>query len=309
MANNKEQNLLWSRSAGRCSVCREVLTRDLADGDSIILGEMCHIVGKNKGSARYDSVLTDKERKSYSNLILMCPTHHRIIDKSEGEFTVEKLKQLKEKHEVWVSECLSKRNPDSDEVVYSDFIDTITIMLKLEEWDAFIDGAVRNIIHYDFVASQYVLNEKLLKTIWPTRKDKLKGVIVELIGAFDRFMTNYLGNVEVRGEYFCPNLAYKRIPNNPNFSNLEKEEGIWSDTNCWLLCDYVNKLNNYASSVRQFSNPLYFLKMGKFLLIDSLGYRFDGESTSFDPAGVDIVKKLDGLGYKTTIGIMLKITT
>ncbi|MEA1972366.1 MAG: hypothetical protein U9N34_03605 [Candidatus Cloacimonadota bacterium] len=295
---DKDQKMLWGRSAGMCSWCKAKLTIDDGAGDPATVGAMCHIVGEKDGSARYNSNLTDDERNSYSNLILMCSHHHDIIDKDDKIHTIEKLHILKNDHEVWVAETLGNQNPDPDEMVYSNLIDTITIMLKLEQWSWFVDHAVRNLVHHDFVDAQGVLNKKLLGTIWPENKPELKDAIVELLNAFDKFMVNYLSNAELRDNFFGRNLTYKRIYPNPDYYKYKEKEDRWADINFWLLCDYTNKLNNYASAVRQFSNPLYFRIVGKFLIEDEMGHRFGGINTIFDPVNEDVVKKLDELGYK-----------
>lgn len=67
---------------------------------------MAHIEGENPGAARYNANMTDEERNNYQNLILLCPTHHTIIDKDESEYTVGKLKQIKKDHEKWIQDSL-----------------------------------------------------------------------------------------------------------------------------------------------------------------------------------------------------------
>lgn len=60
-------------------------------------GEICHIEGERPGSARYRPDMTAIERHDYENLILLCPSHHKLIDDLEpGYFTVEILKGMKE---------------------------------------------------------------------------------------------------------------------------------------------------------------------------------------------------------------------
>ena len=44
------------------------------------MGEMAHIAGKNKGSARYDNSMIDSQRNGYDNLILLYPNCHVKID-------------------------------------------------------------------------------------------------------------------------------------------------------------------------------------------------------------------------------------
>ncbi len=296
---DKDQKILWGRSAGMCSLCRVKLTFEDGNSDPATVGAMCHIVGEKEGSARFNSNLTIEERNSYSNLILMCSHHHDIIDNDETTYTIEKLHIIKNEHESWVNENLANQTPDPDEMVFSDLIDTITVLLKLESWPWFVDHAVRNLVHEDYVHAQGILNRKLLGSIWPEKKPELKNSIIELLESFDRFMSNYLSNVELRRDkFFGRDLTYRRIYPNPEYHEYKEKEDMWADINFWLLCDLTNKLNNFASMVRKFSNPMYFRITGKFLIEDQLGHRSGGKNTIFDPVDVNILERLNGLGYE-----------
>jgi hypothetical protein len=60
------------------------------------LGQVCFIRGNRSGAARYDPRMTDEERNSFDNLILLCPKHHEWIDRREPKrFTVEVLSAMK----------------------------------------------------------------------------------------------------------------------------------------------------------------------------------------------------------------------
>jgi hypothetical protein len=107
-----QQKLLWGKSASRCAICREILHKPDIDGKDYTIGEMAHIEGENPGAARYNASMTDEERNNYQNRILLCPTHHTIIDKDENEYTVEKLKQVKKDHEKWVEDSLRSQLPE-----------------------------------------------------------------------------------------------------------------------------------------------------------------------------------------------------
>lgn len=107
----KSIKLLWSNAAGRCSFtgCGERLTVDQAgEAAPYTLGEMAHIKGKRKGANRYDKKQTAEQRDSYGNLILLCPTHHTLIDKPENEkeYTVDILLEMKMVHERSISKRL-----------------------------------------------------------------------------------------------------------------------------------------------------------------------------------------------------------
>jgi len=65
-----------------------------------LTGEVCHIKGVRPGSARYEPGQTDVERHAYANLVLMCPTHHTVIDDDDEAYTVERLCKIKATHEA-----------------------------------------------------------------------------------------------------------------------------------------------------------------------------------------------------------------
>lgn len=87
-----------------------------------LTGEVCHIKGARPGSARYDACQTDVERHAYANLVLMCPTHHTVIDDDEGAYTVERLWNMKAAHEA-----RSAPIPDADAAAVAQlFIQPVT---------------------------------------------------------------------------------------------------------------------------------------------------------------------------------------
>jgi hypothetical protein len=74
----------------------------------------CHIVARSKGGPR-SGALSSREVDQYKNLILLCPTHHKLVDDQAKEYTAEALRTLKREHEEWVDETLEWRAkmPDS----------------------------------------------------------------------------------------------------------------------------------------------------------------------------------------------------
>lgn len=110
----RDQKILCVRSGGRCAIpeCRkEIIIKTPGDRESFI-GEMAHIKGEKEGAARFDPNMTDKERNSYDNLILVCGNHHKTIDDQKNTYTVEKLVEIKKQHEEWVRKELSGKVMD-----------------------------------------------------------------------------------------------------------------------------------------------------------------------------------------------------
>lgn len=81
------------------------------DGISIV-SKICHIAAASKEGPRFDKTMTDDDRRSFDNLILLCDEHHVIIDNKENEkkYPVTLLKTWKAEHEKKIIELLSSKN-------------------------------------------------------------------------------------------------------------------------------------------------------------------------------------------------------
>jgi hypothetical protein len=107
---NKTIKRLFALSGNQCAFpnCETQLVNEKhAKGSNI-----CHIEAKNKGGERYNPDMTDKERDDYPNLILLCIQHHDETDDVQ-EYTVEKLKQMKQGHEIDMAKKLSPQQHTS----------------------------------------------------------------------------------------------------------------------------------------------------------------------------------------------------
>lgn len=68
--------------------------------DAVLVGEIAHIEGALPDSARFNSMMSNEQRRGYDNLLLLCATHHTVIDRDAKQWTVARLKDLKHKHEA-----------------------------------------------------------------------------------------------------------------------------------------------------------------------------------------------------------------
>lgn len=71
------------------------------DGKSII-SKICHIEAASVEGARYNSNMSDDDRRHFDNLILLCDECHTIIDnkENESEYPVTLLKKWKKDHDA-----------------------------------------------------------------------------------------------------------------------------------------------------------------------------------------------------------------
>lgn len=89
---------LFAVSQNRCAFpkCNQPLVES-ASGK--VVGRVCHIKAARPGGPRYDDAQDEKARHAFSNLILMCPVHHDVIDADPTAYTVERLESMKSDHE------------------------------------------------------------------------------------------------------------------------------------------------------------------------------------------------------------------
>lgn len=101
------RKLLWGRSGSLCAMCRhQLIMEGTPVDDESIVGDECHIVSALPGGPRYDPDFNQGQVDDYSNLLLLCRVHHKLIDDQEMTYTAALLRNLKANHETWVSEQL-----------------------------------------------------------------------------------------------------------------------------------------------------------------------------------------------------------
>jgi len=106
----KDRKLLWGRSANRCSICKtELVILKTENDDDSIIGEECHIVSKKENGPRFRNNFELAKADNYSNLVLLCRIHHKIIDDQVNEYSEETLLKIKEQHEKWICEKLNEK--------------------------------------------------------------------------------------------------------------------------------------------------------------------------------------------------------
>lgn len=106
--NNKY--LLWVLSAGRCQYrgCNKSLREDILTKKNFNQSYIAHIVADQPGGPRGDSTRSPQLADDITNLILLCDSHHRLVDKVEVAAHPESLLlEMKKEHEDRI-----KRNTD-----------------------------------------------------------------------------------------------------------------------------------------------------------------------------------------------------
>ncbi len=98
----KNRKILWTRAGNQCAFpgCRQDLVEQVQDdGHDIVVGEEAHIVPRSRKGPRGSEPIPQEGVHSYTNIILLCPTHHKIVDKKPQIYTKQYMIDIKSAHE------------------------------------------------------------------------------------------------------------------------------------------------------------------------------------------------------------------
>lgn len=104
--SDKDLKKLWGLAAGICSRpgCGQDCIVFVDANDPTVIGEMAHVIAQSPTGPRGKP---GGGPDTYENLVLLCPSDHRLVDKAPpGQFTEAVLHRWKEEHEAWVRERL-----------------------------------------------------------------------------------------------------------------------------------------------------------------------------------------------------------
>jgi hypothetical protein len=88
---------LFAHSGNECAF--EGCDHPLIDTHSNFVAELCHIEAAEIGGERFNPSMTNEDRRTRENLILLCHRHH-IETNDVARFPVKRLKEIKAKHEA-----------------------------------------------------------------------------------------------------------------------------------------------------------------------------------------------------------------
>lgn len=151
-------------------MCELTLFRALDNGESGTIGKIAHIVGEKEGSARYTDELTLEERNSPDNLMLLCGTHHDMVDNYESEYSVDDLHKIKKAFLAKLAAVFQQRVID---VTFAEL--EVTILYLISNSDARYEGSLEIITPYEKIRKNALSgeNESLLK-MGLTRENQLE---------------------------------------------------------------------------------------------------------------------------------------
>ena len=105
--SQKTLKILFGLSGNQCAhpKCTNNVIEPATDkSDAAVIAQICHIYAISDDGPRGKAGLTNEELNSPENLILLCPTHHTVVDNQYEAYPAEMLKQWKQDHKSKVVE-------------------------------------------------------------------------------------------------------------------------------------------------------------------------------------------------------------
>lgn len=279
----KTHKMLWGRSGNRCAIenCRKVLVYDVSetDGDISVLGEEAHIVARELSGPRGASELPIEARDKYSNLILLCHDHHKIIDDNPEGWPVEKLNAIKQDHEIWVRSTLgSDPIKERDDENYSSYVDKVLELCNISDWGSWSSRFYANSEH---IISRFhhgnleSLPGYLNSRIWPRRYVDLENAFEnlglignDLLFVFDEHRVEYKPLENYRVERF---YKIERFPQEL-YNSLLQDYRFHVAFICDLFQEFTRALNLLFDLVRKYLFPSFRITEGALMLESGAAY-------------------------------------
>jgi hypothetical protein len=272
--NNKDTKLLWGRAASRCSICKVRVSEAGGDGSKYVVGEQAHIVGEKEGAARFNESIELKERNSYHNIILLCPTHHTMIDNDECTYTVAKLHQIKSEHELWVEENLSTLKDERQVAIdmqYSYLVDLVAELCWLSSFEDWISLACSTSMILSKQLSQNLaeVRKVVFKTTFLGEYKNLEKSIITLSESIGDYLAVYHlhSRMIIQQDMYQADRFYKLDGRfNPDYDVDLDKYNRWERAVTECCFNLARSINWFLDEVRSSINPLFLLNEGKMLL-------------------------------------------
>jgi len=292
---------LWANAGNRCAFpgCVQRLVSDLGmpdqptSGAGAVVGEEAHIRSSKATGPRHDPGYPAGKLNEYENLVLLCPTHHTIVDKDGGSAwpLVEVLK-MKAAHEERVDALLSDSSNQSPT--------TTALESRIHRWEELINLAGweeltqrLNFVHPYLALSDW---QSLAETAiwlagvdWPPHFPKLavafathRAVLEVLISHISDAFVRGQGELEIRRRH---KETYFDGPDGEQlYTEAISEFGVNDAVTGVLVLELTRTVNLVILAVRDEVLPLYRFNDGLIQMVEGdLIWGLWSSHPSFDP--------------------------
>lgn len=206
--STKTRKILWARAGGRCSFpeCRRVLIEDASDlEDEAVVGDEAHIVSSRPDGPRADPAFQRDMLDHYSNLVLFCRIHHKLVDDQPLSYPRDRLLEIKRQHVEWVTATLlpADRERARDDEIYAEYVEEFVRRANLDDWNAWTSGIFSGgqpHIHRDDEQRLDRLSAWLFSRVWPGRYPRLERAFTNFRIVLRDFLNVFADHAETAGD-------------------------------------------------------------------------------------------------------------
>jgi len=198
------------------------------DEDGNFVGEICHVEAAKTGGEQFRAEMTDEERRSFENLLLMCHRHHVVTNNVE-KYPVAKLKGMKAAHERKYSQIEEKMSATiTDQSLQSETTEAVTLIGLLGEPDEDRAAEVKRMRKYAARVKELPIETRRLLSIAVRRayeqaaRARRRGLGSLTVNPTEVQKAANLGNDEMREQV--------RILDEHGLASVDEDEGIGSWT-------------------------------------------------------------------------------
>lgn len=267
--STKTRILIWSRAANRCAICqRELFMDETSTDDPSLVGDVAHIVAEKPGGPRGESARTPEQRDLYSNLVLLCKEHHKLVDDNEEEYPVERLHQIKDDHVQWVRERLEGFDAEKQRAieVFATYVQEWTDRASLTTWEAWSShmlGSGQPKMSVEDDQRLTALSDWLFTRIWPDEIASLRSAFENFRRVLSDLLRIFHDHSEQQGEWFDTEKFYRRgQPGSEAEQRLSREFDFHVDLVFDLTVELTRAANYVCDKVRETLDPAFRLEEG-----------------------------------------------
>lgn len=111
LLSEAERQHLYTAFAGQCAFSGCPYQVQLPEGVTIL--EIAHIFASNPGGPRFNPAIGAGQANEDSNLILLCPVHHRLVDENPSAYPAEVLRHIRDNHLTVVTTSSPSAPPET----------------------------------------------------------------------------------------------------------------------------------------------------------------------------------------------------
>ena len=290
-----DRKILWGLSGNRCAFpgCNQELLEDKTDG-KIVVGEECHIIARENKGPRGNITISEDEKDKYENLILLCPTHHTVIDGDPEKYTPEKLKEMRSNHEDRIRRALADKST-FDALYYEAIVRFIDTTMDFEHWDIWTSYLLSNdrpMCTEETYSRICTVINYILGRVWYKRYLELEDAIQDFHLVLNDLITVFCKNAECEKGVYVTEKFYKIKPYDYRIADkllVEYKDHLRLIRS--LVYEMTKAANRICDLTRNDIDPEYRLTQGKLLLSDQCPEYKNGERY----IGLEALKKREGL--------------